>query len=160
MYVSCWIFHEIKPCREPKCIFPKIHWTIGPIFKWELAILLGAILTFPDSKLLCKKQDWKLLHLELKFKDCKNQGTRFRLPKHKNKSQQQKFKRVWNHCWEINENYLKLKKKVYEKVYNVKDWENIHKSLDDININFEEINGILLPKLFWLTVRKNCSIDR
>ena len=21
-------------------------------------------------------------------------------------------------------------------------------------------NGILLPKLFWITVRKNCSIDR
>ena len=56
LYVSCWIFHEIKPCREPKCIFPKIHWTIGPIFKWELAILLGAILTFPDSKLLCKNK--------------------------------------------------------------------------------------------------------
>ena len=86
LYVSCWIFHEIKPCREPKCIFPKIHWTIGPIFKWELAILLGAILTFPDSKLLCKKQDWKLLHLELKFRVSRNQGTRFRLNTRHNRS--------------------------------------------------------------------------
>ena len=25
---------------------------------------------------------------------------------------------------------------------------------------FKRINGILLPKLFWTTVRKNCSTDR
>ena len=35
-------------------------------------------------------------------------------------------------------------------------WKNKKK----IKISFHFLNGILLPKLFWPTVRKNCSSDR
>ena len=29
-----------------------------------------------------------------------------------------------------------------------------------MNLDISDVNGILLPKLFWPTVRKNCSSDR
>ena len=33
-------------------------------------------------------------------------------------------------------------------------------NLKEFIVDFQDPNGILLPKLFWPTVRKNCSSDR